>query len=93
MRKRARQKIQCLVNNIRAHKAQIACVREMLEDVLLQEEMSRDNLEEYFSETEMYERISNNCDYLECAIETLDDEEDTSMHDAALILCQIDGIK
>lgn len=67
-------------------------IEDELNGVLEEEEEVRDNMEEHFSETERYQIISNNCDYLQEAIDEIDPDDPDCGEAVIESLQQIDGI-
>lgn len=87
-----RRSIREAILKLRGDKPDIESVRNILEDVLIEEEDSRDNTPESLQESDRYQASEESCDLLEQAIDALGNEEDTDIEDVLNTLVQIDGV-
>lgn len=92
MNKKTKMKIKKLIVELQSATPDLEDARDTLADILFDEETSRDNMEEYFSETERYQTISENCDALDEAIDAIDVDDLGCVGDVISALRQIDGV-
>lgn len=87
-----RKAIRKVINELGKQSPDWEFVEDELNDVLMEEEEARDNMEEYFSETEKYQIVSDNCDCLQEAIDAIDPDDADCAVTIVEVLEQIDGI-
>lgn len=87
-----RRRIRAAIKELQKDKSNIDEVRDILEDILSEEENVRDNTPESFHELDRYQICEESCDLLEQAIDDLSNEEDTDIEAVLDTLAQIDGI-
>ena len=92
MNKKTKTKIKKLIIELQSGHPDLEDVHDVLSDILFDEEMERDNMEEYFSETERYQIISDNCDALDEAVDSIDIDNPDCIEDVVAALKQIDGV-
>lgn len=92
MDNKRRAKIRKAIKMLQTTQPNFDDARELLEDVLSDEEMARDNMEEFFSETDRYQVMCDNCDYLDEAISEIDEDDSDCVDAVVAALTQIDGI-
>lgn len=79
------------IEKLRKDKPEIETARNIMEDILSEEEDARDNIPESLQDSDRYQVCEESCDLLEQAIDALD-EEDTDIEDVLNTLAQIDGV-
>lgn len=92
MDKKRKKKVRLLIGLLRQPEPNFEEIQSELEYLKEVEEEARDNKEEYFSETEQYQILSENCDYLEEALDNLDPDDPDCAEDIIAALQQIDGV-
>lgn len=92
MNKKNKTRLKKVISGLQMTPPDFSNAQDEIEDVLADEEMSKDNMEEYFSETERYQIISDNCDALDEALGYLDANDPECVGDVIDALCQIDGV-
>lgn len=87
-----RRRLRLAIEKLRKDKPEIETARNILEDILSEEEDARDNIPESLQDSDRYQVCEESCDLLEQAIDVLGDEEDTDIEDVLNTLAQIDGV-
>lgn len=92
MNKKMRARVSKLIQSLQGSNPDLGVAQDILSDILDTEETSRDNVEEYFPDSDLYCTLSDNCDYLEEAIDSIDVDDPDCVEDVIKALQQIDGI-
>lgn len=94
MNNKKRKSIRGIIQALRSKSPDRESIVDALQDLLYEEEDVRDNYPESMQDTEVYSVMNESCDYLEEAIDELNNmDEDDSDYDSVIdILQNIDGV-
>lgn len=94
MNNKRRQAIRQIINLLKSKDPDRESIADTLQDLLYDEEDVRDNYPESLQDTETYSVMEESCEYLEEAIDELNNmDDDDSDYDSVIdILGSIDGV-
>lgn len=89
-----RKTIRTIIKMLREDNPDVNGIRDDLEDLLAEEEEAMENLPESLQESERYMIMEESCEYLQEALDELDDADEDDLDFASVILSleQIDGV-